>query len=181
MSAGQSQALRDRARSLGYRALPPQDGVESLLIALASGAAQVVAGVDRGHPDWSQPGAAATAPTEGLTAHDAALSGAMLVRDRFGTPVPCHPATAAGEAAPRPAPVAMTPDQARVAAIWRELLGTEPGLHTSFFEAGGHSLLLAQLRGRLSAAAGHDIAMVELFRSATIHDQARFLAHPVPA
>ena len=74
-----------------------------------------------------------------------------------------------------PAPVLDSFDtfEAQVAAIWRDVLNQEVTLQGSFFEQGGHSLLLLDLQSRLSAAAGRQIALTDLFKYPTITAQAR--------
>ena len=57
----------------------------------------------------------------------------------------------------------------RIAAIWCELIGRERvGIDESFFEAGGHSLLMARVQSRLETALGRSIPLVQLFQHATI-------------
>lgn len=70
--------------------------------------------------------------------------------------------------------------EAQVAAIWREVLNQEVTLQGSFFEQGGHSLLLLDLQSRLSAAAGRQIALTDLFKFPTISGQARHLLSAAP-
>jgi amino acid adenylation domain-containing protein len=66
-----------------------------------------------------------------------------------------------------------------VAALWRELLGVDRvGRHDSFFDLGGHSLLMARLRTELAARTGHDVSMVELFQHPTVASLAGFLRRP---
>lgn len=67
--------------------------------------------------------------------------------------------------------------EAQVAAIWRDVLSHEVTRAGSFFEQGGHSLLLLDLQSRLSAAAGRQIAMTDLFRYPTISQQAQHCLH----
>ncbi|HEX3527655.1 MAG TPA: amino acid adenylation domain-containing protein, partial [Thermoanaerobaculia bacterium] len=56
-----------------------------------------------------------------------------------------------------------------IAAIWCELIGRERvGIDESFFEAGGHSLLMARVQSRLETALGRSIPLVQLFQHATI-------------
>ncbi|MEV4135107.1 amino acid adenylation domain-containing protein [Dactylosporangium sp. NPDC049742] len=56
-----------------------------------------------------------------------------------------------------------------IAGLWREILGVERvGMHDSFFDLGGHSLLMARLRTELAARTGHDVSMVELFQHPTV-------------
>jgi aspartate racemase len=64
----------------------------------------------------------------------------------------------------------------RVAEAWEAVLGvTGIGVHDNFFDAGGHSLLLLQLRTRLVEAFGKDIPLMEMFRKPTIRAMADFL------
>src|SRR5215203_241165 len=73
-----------------------------------------------------------------------------------------------------------------VAAVWREVLQIESvGVHDSFFEVGGNSLLVTQVRARLGEALGREIPVIELFRHATVGALAGYLAQegsePAPA
>ncbi|WP_224361064.1 non-ribosomal peptide synthetase [Hyalangium versicolor] len=64
----------------------------------------------------------------------------------------------------------------RIAAIWKELLGTEQvGLEDNFFELGGHSLLMLQLHRRLLEIAAAPFPLVELFHYPTVASLAGFL------
>jgi len=70
--------------------------------------------------------------------------------------------------------------EARVAAVWREVLGVEEvGVRESFFDAGGSSLLLYRVYGRLREVRG-DLRLVDLFRHPTVESLARFLAAGAP-
>jgi aryl carrier-like protein len=83
-------------------------------------------------------------------------------------------------APPAPAPhedrcvdVLMTPEQRRVAEVWRELLRIDRvGLHDNFFDLGGHSLLLIRLRAALKRQLGSDFSLVEMFQRTTVAAQA---------
>jgi amino acid adenylation domain-containing protein len=55
-----------------------------------------------------------------------------------------------------------------IAAAWRELLGHEVGVNDSFFEVGGHSLLIVRLQGALRTALGREIPVIELFQYPTV-------------
>ncbi len=56
----------------------------------------------------------------------------------------------------------------RLAAIWQDLLGIDPiGIHDSFFELGGDSLLAVQVIARVRDAWGVEIAPRELFEART--------------
>ncbi|MDJ0837507.1 MAG: amino acid adenylation domain-containing protein [Acidobacteriota bacterium] len=84
---------------------------------------------------------------------------------------------AMGGRATRTGPVAKPQNEveARIVAVWQELLGREDiGIHDSFFELGGHSLLLARAHTRLQDMFGRDLDMVELFRYPTVHALAQF-------
>ena len=61
------------------------------------------------------------------------------------------------------------------------MLNQEVTLQGSFFEQGGHSLLLLDLQSRLSAAAGRQVALTDLFKFPTISGQARHLLSATPA
>jgi amino acid adenylation domain-containing protein len=62
-----------------------------------------------------------------------------------------------------------TQTEKKIGAIWAGLLGAEPqDIHTSFFDAGGHSLLALQLVAKIQQALGVDIPLRQLFEDATI-------------
>ena len=82
--------------------------------------------------------------------------------DRGALPEP-DLAAGADYAAPR------TATEARLAAIWAEVLGVErAGVHDSFFELGGHSLRASQVITRVRAAFGVELPMTALFDAPTI-------------
>jgi amino acid adenylation domain-containing protein len=67
-----------------------------------------------------------------------------------------------------------------IAGVWKQVLGTEKvGVHDSFFDLGGHSLLLAQVHSSLRQA-GHEVSMIDLFRWPTIADLARHIGTSKP-
>ncbi|HEX3526199.1 MAG TPA: amino acid adenylation domain-containing protein [Thermoanaerobaculia bacterium] len=86
--------------------------------------------------------------------------------DRRALPAPGTPR--AEEAAPEV--LALGSNTARqIAAVWRDVLGVDRvGLHDNFFDLGGHSLLLIRVQGRLRAALGREIPVVDLFRFPTV-------------
>jgi mycobactin peptide synthetase MbtE len=60
--------------------------------------------------------------------------------------------------------------------IWREVLGRESvGLADNFFDIGGHSMAVAAVHGRLTAATGRPIRMLDLFRFPNIRALAAHL------
>ncbi|MCP5420388.1 MAG: amino acid adenylation domain-containing protein [Gammaproteobacteria bacterium] len=75
----------------------------------------------------------------------------------------------------------MTPVQRRIARLWCELLKLDHvGLHTNFFDLGGHSLLLARLQATLLREFGRELTLVELFQRTTVAAQAeQFSVSPV--
>ncbi|MGW1374181.1 amino acid adenylation domain-containing protein [Streptomyces sp. NPDC002446] len=69
--------------------------------------------------------------------------------------------------------------QTTLAALWRKLLGVDRvGLHDNFFDLGGHSLLMAELRTQLTRETEHQVSMVELFQHPTVASLAAFLTRP---
>ncbi|MFC5662555.1 amino acid adenylation domain-containing protein [Kitasatospora misakiensis] len=66
-----------------------------------------------------------------------------------------------------------------LAGLWRTVLGIERvGAHDNFFDLGGHSLLMAELRSLLAADLGHRVSMVELFQHPTVASLAAHLSRP---
>ncbi|MEE1825256.1 amino acid adenylation domain-containing protein [Streptomyces sp. BE20] len=66
-----------------------------------------------------------------------------------------------------------------LAGLWCAVLGVERvGAHDNFFDLGGHSLLMAELRSLLASDAGHRVSMVELFQHPTVASLAAYLSRP---
>ncbi len=66
-----------------------------------------------------------------------------------------------------------------LAAIWCEVIGLQRvGVRESFFDAGGHSLLLARVHSRLEEALGRKVPLVDLFQYPTVESLARHLEPP---
>ncbi|HYP40297.1 MAG TPA: amino acid adenylation domain-containing protein [Chloroflexia bacterium] len=64
-----------------------------------------------------------------------------------------------------------------LAGVWKEVLSVEKvGVHDNFFDLGGHSLLMAQVRGRLQEVLARDVPMLDLFRYPTISSLAKYLS-----
>jgi amino acid adenylation domain-containing protein len=69
-----------------------------------------------------------------------------------------------------------------VAALWRELLGVgQVGVHDNFFDLGGHSLLMSELKARLATSMHREVSMVELFQNPTVSSLAGYLSSPAEA
>ena len=84
--------------------------------------------------------------------------------DRKVLPAPAAEAMPAG---PGVAPRTLL--EARVAAVWRELLQRpQVGMDENFFEIGGHSLLAMQLSARLRAALGVELTLRAIFEGPTV-------------
>jgi amino acid adenylation domain-containing protein len=76
----------------------------------------------------------------------------------------------------------------QIARIWCEILDrTEVGAEDSFFDVGGHSLLLVRLHSRLEELIGQEIPLIDLFSHPNVRSQAAHLAgrlrtaQPAPA
>jgi acyl carrier protein len=64
-----------------------------------------------------------------------------------------------------------------IAAVWEKVLGVaEVPIHTNFFDMGGHSLLLAQVRIELAGALGADVSIIDLFQYPTVSGLAAHLS-----
>jgi amino acid adenylation domain-containing protein len=64
----------------------------------------------------------------------------------------------------------------RIAALWSALLGVERvDRGDNFFDLGGHSLLLVELRSRLREELGQEVSMLDLFRHTTVKGLAEHL------
>ncbi|WP_341529474.1 amino acid adenylation domain-containing protein [Nostoc sp. UHCC 0302] len=69
-----------------------------------------------------------------------------------------------------------TETEAILATIWRELLQIEKiGIHDSFFDLGGHSLLIAKVNVKIQEIFGQEIPPIEIFKYPTIHSFAKYL------
>lgn len=112
-------------------------------------------------PEYMVPGLFVTLPALPLTPN-----GKL---DRKALPLP-QLLEAASE---RRQEVLMTPEQHRVADLWRQTLRTEKvGLHDNFFDLGGHSLLLVKLHAGLKREFSVELPLVELFQWTTVAAQA---------
>jgi amino acid adenylation domain-containing protein len=91
--------------------------------------------------------------------------------DRAALPAPANPRGAAGGS--------RSELEQLVADEWAKLLKVsrvEPD--QSFFDLGGHSLLLVELQHRLAEVAGRDIEVLDLLEHSTVRAQAQLLSRP---
>ncbi|WP_340123341.1 amino acid adenylation domain-containing protein [Methylobacter svalbardensis] len=66
--------------------------------------------------------------------------------------------------------------EAKLAAIWADLLGVEQvGTHDDFFDLGGHSLLAIELVFAVQKNLGVDVALVDVFENPTLAAQIRLI------
>jgi len=71
--------------------------------------------------------------------------------------------------AARPQAVPRSATELALAALWAEVLDrSEPGIDESFFDLGGHSLLLARLQTRIGEEMGRDVPLLKLIEHPTI-------------
>jgi amino acid adenylation domain-containing protein len=66
----------------------------------------------------------------------------------------------------------------RLAEIWQEVLGIQEQVSTTsnFFDLGGHSLLIIQVRSKLQAYLGYEVPVVDLFQYPTISTLSTYLS-----
>jgi amino acid adenylation domain-containing protein len=66
-----------------------------------------------------------------------------------------------------------TQTERELAGVWADVLAVKQvGLDDNFFDLGGHSMLLAQVHGKLRDALGHDLSIVEMFQYPTVRSLA---------
>ncbi|MFD8757364.1 phosphopantetheine-binding protein, partial [Kitasatospora sp. NPDC059577] len=64
-----------------------------------------------------------------------------------------------------------------IAGIWAEVLGVDRvGVHDNFFDLGGHSLLLTQVRNLVTARLGVTLPMIALFQHTSVRALTRYLS-----
>ena len=68
-----------------------------------------------------------------------------------------------------------------ISEVWSEVLGLERvGIHDNFFDLGGNSLLMMQVRNRLRDRLNADLSIVNLFSHPTVHGFAGLVAEQSP-
>ncbi len=97
--------------------------------------------------------------------------------DRRALPAPRLDRAEGGEKVVRP----RDGIEARLVAIWEEILETQPvGVTDDFFERGGHSLLAVRLMARIEERFGRRLPLAALFRGGTIESLAEILREAEP-
>jgi hypothetical protein len=93
--------------------------------------------------------------------------------DRRALPAPGAPERGAAYVAPR------TELERTIVGAWQAALRIERiGIDDSFFDLGGHSLLMIQVHSKLRELLKRDIAMLDLFAHPTVAALARHLSRP---
>ncbi|MEM8570010.1 MAG: condensation domain-containing protein [Pseudomonadota bacterium] len=69
-------------------------------------------------------------------------------------------------------------ETAKLGEIWADILGLSemPSAQESFFDLGGHSILVISLQDRVRTDFGHEVEIADLFRFATLSQQASMIA-----
>jgi len=92
-------------------------------------------------------------------------------RNALPAPAPLRPELLNHYVPPR------TRTERNVMEVWQEVLNIENiGVHDNFFDLGGHSLLIARVRGRLQERFDRELSIADLFRYPTIHSLSSFLS-----
>jgi acyl carrier protein len=72
----------------------------------------------------------------------------------------------------------LTAVETALAGIWKKVLGiSEIGVLDNFFDLGGHSLALLEVRAGIQETLGRQIPVTELFRHPTISALGHYISH----
>jgi acyl-CoA synthetase (AMP-forming)/AMP-acid ligase II/NAD(P)-dependent dehydrogenase (short-subunit alcohol dehydrogenase family) len=192
MSRGPTGAAALRAK--GIQDMTAEQGVHSLIAALAQDEPFLLIGLDGSNPHVRKHLEGGDCRGQQLvayyTATDATVPRPAPLQDRFGTVSSCElvrleelPRTAdgaidrqrlavTGRRRRRGVPEYVAPrteGEQRIATIWQEVLG-EPriGVQDNFFEFGGHSLLAVKVLTRLRDGFGIELSLPILFEAPTV-------------
>jgi len=201
MSAG--YRLSELSEAKGYAKVGRAQGMLALSAALRNDEPFLLAGLDRSKRQMRSSIEQVCRPLEELVCYvhlqergnGTAGRETVSVPDRFGQPVRGQiveleeiPLTAGGQidrdalrsagGTGRAQTVEPRTDLERnIANVWREVLGVDHvGVHDNFFDLGGHSLRLVQMRTKLCEAMNRDVPVVEFFRNPTVGSLASFLS-----
>ncbi|KYG02200.1 hypothetical protein BE21_55215 [Sorangium cellulosum] len=81
----------------------------------------------------------------------------------------------AGDPGIDPADLPRTATERALAAIWKEVLGAEVGIHDNFLDVGGNSLLAIQTAARIRSALGVELSVDALFSAPSIAELAEHI------
>jgi NAD(P)-dependent dehydrogenase (short-subunit alcohol dehydrogenase family) len=199
MSADLSQQELKLSRSAGFLPISPQQAIHSLEIVLSASPGEWIIGLDSGNSRVMR--LMADTPSanifEGFCASSSEDEEGQLpdieLFDRFGTKLVCRAISkkswpsgdgtldlaalvngTSGRLHSKTMP--QTELQSKLMTIWSSILNrSEIGIDDSFFDLGGHSLLLARLIEGIHSAIGRRLAIVDVFRYPSIRLLSDFL------
>lgn len=184
--------LSEFATARGFLPVATEDGLASLMAAMAGDDPAPLIGLDGTNPHIRPRVLGAPDGLDALQAyvvgHTPSTAGRAAVRDRFGTDVRCLVmeidalpkrddgaidraalAQSCGRVVGRDDSEPQTGTERRLAAIWCELLGRQSvGRGEDFFSVGGHSLVAARLMFRIRREFGRDLPLRALFGAPTV-------------
>lgn len=190
MSRGYAKKELSRAR--GYHAIPPAQGLRSLLAGLSRPWPILFVGLDAASGHVARHTDEPPLAERGLTAYVIgdveARIGELEVSDALGARGACEVvrvdafpltldgevdrealAATAGRTARRPRVLPRTEIEERVAEVFRQVLGlARVGVDESFFELGGHSLLAVRLVAELRKSVGVEMPVDRIVEAPTI-------------
>ncbi|MSP59689.1 MAG: amino acid adenylation domain-containing protein [Myxococcales bacterium] len=190
--------MKEAARARGYQAISASRGMASLEVALRRGDGHLLIGLDgSGRPvrrrldgavamrrlsiHFSGTEHPSVKPQDRL-GRDVSLRWVPLVRLPRTPDGAIDPAALPGQRQARGSSVGDRPSprgetERTLAAIWQDVLRVdEVGRDDNFFDLGGHSMLLVQVRDRVSRTFDRDVPIVDLFRHPTLRALAAHLA-----
>jgi acyl transferase domain-containing protein/acyl carrier protein len=162
-----SESLKGLAASRLVSLIPPERGLQLLEQLLGARATQVsVLPYDLKHLVQFYPAAAGMAFFSEVLGDD----GRLLGQRGVGAVLHARPDLATAYVAPE------SPIERTLATMWRHALGIDRvGVHDTFFELGGDSVLASQLVMRANKAFDIQLSLKEAFQAFTIHAQAQLV------
>ena len=184
-----SEGEKELGREKGFIPLPPSQAIRIMLNLMGKPPGHYLIGLDPAKREISRLVREKATPLQEILvepAEGAAFNSGPIPQytqiDRFGTPVvpiahrktkpkfQGHDAGGAGSSLSR------EELENRILAIWSKVLDTDNiSLDDAFFDLGGHSLLMVQVRSQLKSELGIEVSGVDLFRYPTIRSLAEFL------
>ncbi|WP_218081870.1 SDR family NAD(P)-dependent oxidoreductase [Anthocerotibacter panamensis] len=186
--------------SRGYQPLSVRQGLQALLIGLSQANPHLLIGLDGRNPLLRAHCLGDLHPLQQVYAYYSPLGIPLLaesMEDRFGTPIRLVPVAvpeiprypdgrvkvrALLERASAPVDRKQTPTlphshvERTMAQIWQEVLQLDRvGVNDSFFDLGGHSILMAQVQVRLREVLQREVTLLDMFTYPTISALTKFL------